>query len=104
VIRRDLVTELDDLAAEAPNDATLVVFHTAVLAYLQPAHRKRFRDRVRAGRATWIANESPTALPFSVAGVSATGDGAAHFLIAQDERPVAVCDPHGRWTRWLEGR
>jgi hypothetical protein len=60
VLRGDLRRDLPALAAQAPPDATLVVFHTAVLAYVsEPAERVRFGDTVRALGATWIANESP---------------------------------------------
>src|SRR5580658_4347102 len=34
IVAGDLLTSLPSLAAEAPKDATLVVFHTAVLAYV----------------------------------------------------------------------
>lgn len=42
IVRGDLNEALPALAASAPADATLVVFHTAVLAYLVEAERKRF--------------------------------------------------------------
>ena len=41
VIEGDLTTDLPALAAEAPQDATLVIFHTAVLATCPPAGRER---------------------------------------------------------------
>ena len=43
VIRGDLLTDLEPLIAAAPRNATLVVFHTAALAYVRsPANRRRF--------------------------------------------------------------
>ena len=35
IVKGDLRTDLARLAAEAPKDATLVIFHTAVLAYIR---------------------------------------------------------------------
>ena len=57
VIEGDLTTDLAALAAEAPQDATLVIFHTAVLAYVPAAGRRAFRGR--AAPARWIACEAP---------------------------------------------
>ncbi len=59
VIEGDLTTDLPALAAEAPRDATLVSFHTAVLAYV-PAHGRRAFREALTGR--WIASEVPRVL------------------------------------------
>ncbi len=59
VVRGDATERLAEVAAEAPADASLVVFHTAVLAYLDDAGRRAFRDAVTALDAVWLANESP---------------------------------------------
>ena len=59
VIQGDLTTtDLDDLAADAPRDATLVIFHTAVLYYVPSAGRATFRDTVKRLGATWLACEA----------------------------------------------
>jgi hypothetical protein len=48
VVKGDLRTDLAGLVAEAPKDATLVVFHTAVLAYIRsPTEREEFARSVR---------------------------------------------------------
>jgi hypothetical protein len=66
VIRGDLLTDLEPLIAAAPRNATLVVFHTAALAYVRsPANRRRFAEVVRASRAVWISNEAPGVSPLS---------------------------------------
>ena len=58
IVRGDLTTDLPALAAEAPRDATLVIFHTAVLAYVPSAGREAFAARRCGGLdATWIAIE-----------------------------------------------
>ena len=60
VIAEDLRSDLGELAREAPADATLVVFHTAVLADVRDANeRAAFARSVRQLGAVWIANEAP---------------------------------------------
>jgi hypothetical protein len=98
IIAGDLLTALPALAAEAPADATLVVFHTAVLAYIaDPAARAGFARTVRDLNAVWISNESPFVFPEIV--VDTVRRGA--FLLAVDGEPVAWTDPHGAWIDWI---
>jgi hypothetical protein len=50
VVKGDLLTDLAPLIADAPNGATLVVFHTAVLGYVAPqAARDRFAAKTFCG-------------------------------------------------------
>ena len=58
LFRGDLCHDLPSLAAQAPSNATLVVFHTAVLAYV-PDRRERaaFAETVGELDAVWVANE-----------------------------------------------
>jgi hypothetical protein len=93
IVAGDLVEELPGLAAEAPRDATLVVFHTAVLAYLTLDRREELGRRAGAAGATWIACEAPGVLP-------ALGTAGRGFVLGVDGRRVATCDSHGRWLRW----
>ena len=93
IVTGDLVERLPDVAAEAPREATLVVFHTAVLAYLELERREELGRRAGELGATWIACEAPGVLP-------ALGDADRGFLIGVDGRRVATCDSHGRWLRW----
>jgi hypothetical protein len=97
VVVGDLRTDTLALVAEAKRFGTVVVFHTAVLAYLPDmADRVAFgRDVMRAG-AVWISNEAPGVLPanFMPAG-AAKPDGA--FLLSVDGIPTAWTDPHGAW-------
>ncbi len=56
IVRGDLRADLRQLAEQAPTDATLVIFHTAVLAYVHdPADRAEFARSVAALNAVWIA-------------------------------------------------
>lgn len=101
VVRGDLLDDLVPLMAEAPADATLVVFHTAVLAYVTPPDaRQRFVDTVRGSRAVWISNETPRVFPDIAARAS---QAAPHwrFLLAVDGEPKAWTGPHGQSLEWF---
>lgn len=97
----DLGTDLPALAAQAPKEATLVVFHSAVLAYVPPAARRRFADTVAGLDAVWIANEDPGLLESGPESRDPWPQG--RFLMTRDRRPVAWNDPHGTATEWITG-
>jgi hypothetical protein len=98
VYRGDLVTDLPDLVRQAPPAATLVIFHSAVLAYVGVADRARFAATVSGLGAAWLSNEAPGVLS-GVANPLQDGDG---FVLVRDGvTPVAVTDPHGTWLDWL---
>lgn len=101
VVRGDLRRDLAALAAEAPKDATRVIFHTAVLAYLpSPEERAAFARSVGALCDFWIANEAPQVLPEIAAQARETG-APGGFLISVNGEPAAWADPHGAWLRWI---
>jgi hypothetical protein len=98
VHRGDLLTDLPALAARAPADATLVVYHSAVMAYVAPADRQRFADLVRGLGAVWLSNEGPGVVP----GVPVPAYQGAPFVLARDGRTaLAITDGHGQWLQWL---
>jgi hypothetical protein len=102
VVKGDLVTDLEPLAATAPRDATLVVFHTAVLAYVAPRiARDRFAEAVARTKAIWISNEAPSVFP-SFAESAPPAPAAGSFLLAVDGRPLAWAGPHGQSLDWFE--
>jgi hypothetical protein len=94
LVRGDLTSgDLDALAAEAPRDATLVIFHTAVLFYVAAEGRARFRETVKRLRATWIACEAHDVLGFE--------DGRQTMMaLALDGERVAWADGHGGKLSW----
>lgn len=100
VVRGDLVDDLPALAATAPRDATLVVFHSAVLSYVAPEHRDRFVRAVRELGVVWISNESPPVLPEIAAKLDAPPP-RDRFLLAVDGEPVALTGPHGQSIDWI---
>jgi hypothetical protein len=103
LVRGDLLDALPALVDEAPPDATLVVFHSAVIAYLAHADRVRFAatmtDLVAGGRCHWVSNEGPRVLPDLVPpGVDVP---FGRFVLAVDGRPVALTHGHGAELDWL---
>jgi hypothetical protein len=105
VVRGDLLTDLPALAAEAPRDATLVVFHTAVLAYVPSEGRAAFAETVRSLDAVWLANEEPGVLGLEGRGPAlASGpppEEPFNMALARDGEVIAWTDGHGVGMRWL---
>lgn len=102
IVRGDLTAELATLAAEAPWEATLVVFHTAVLAYVDEPGRAAFGTAVDALRQTarptcWLASEAPGVLP----GTEGLRDERRRFLLCRDREPIAYAGGHGDTLDWL---
>ena len=103
LVRGDLLDELPALVAQAPVQATLVVFHSAVIAYLEPADRERFATMmaglVAEGKCHWVSNEGPRVLPAHVPrGVDVP---TGRFVLAVDGQPVALTHGHGAELDWL---
>jgi hypothetical protein len=97
VHRGDLLDDLARVALQAPGPATLVVYHTAVLAYVDQHKRRAFARTVAQLGAVWLSNEGPGVLP----GVAATGRRGDGFLLVRDGRELlAETDPHGTWIDW----
>jgi hypothetical protein len=103
IIAGDLLTALPALAADAPGTATLVVFHTAVLAYVADANaRAGFARAMREMGAVWISNEAANVFP-EIAAKLTTPVRYGSFLLAVNGEPVAWTDPHGAWIDWIAG-
>ena len=98
----DLFDHLPDLLDEAAPHGTPVVFHSAVIAYLEEAERRRFHDLmtglVAAGRCRWISNEGRRVLP-ALTGGRAFPSG--RFVTALDGVAVAHSHGHGHAIAWL---
>jgi hypothetical protein len=101
LIRGDLVNDLAALSAQAPSEATLVVFHSAVLAYVSPSRRRDFAAAVGDLDAIWLSNEGTNILA-ELTEQPTPPTGTAPFVLARDGRtPLAFTDPHGTWIQWL---
>lgn len=93
----DLVDDLPDLVAKAPPDATLVIFHSAVLYQVQPERSARFVDLVQGFDAHWVAIEAT--LPYD--NLPPPPDDGAHNVLALDGRPLAWTRAHGQGMLWF---
>ena len=93
--RGDLVELLESTAEWAPPDATLVVFHSAVLNYLPSERRVEFERIVRGLDAVWVSNEARRVLPSVDAGLP-TGRSVRGFILARDGEPLALTGTHGQ--------
>jgi hypothetical protein len=102
LVRGDLLTELPGLVERASAHAPVVVFHSAVIAYLEDADRRRFHELmtglVADGACHWVSNESPRVLP-AIAGDRRGPVG--RFALGVDGRLVAWTHGHGRSMEWL---
>jgi hypothetical protein len=106
LVRGDLNADLPGLLSQVPDDLTLVVFHSAVLAYLPEPERATFTRTMRSTPGHWIVNESPTVLPEVAATASASPPsgsvvGEVPFVLGRDGRAVAWTEGHGRGLWWL---
>lgn len=99
LVRGDLVDDLPALAAKAPADATLVVFHTSVLYQVSAPQREAFTALVRGLPGHWIASEGPDVLPYDAL-PEPPGD-ALHNVLALDGAPLAWTRGHGQAMTWF---
>lgn len=100
IVKGDLLRDIGPLAAEAPCDATLVIFHTAVLTYVAPPQRAAFTRAVEKLCDFWVANEAPRVLPDIAERAGGFGP-RGRYLISVNAEPVARADFHGAWMEWL---
>jgi len=106
LVEGDLLVELPSLVEQASTHGTVVVFHSAVAAYLTVEARARLQELmlglVSDGACHWVSNEAPNVLP----DVTATGPGdaatAPHFVLGLDGRMVARTHGHGQYLAWLD--
>jgi hypothetical protein len=100
IVEGDLLSDTARLGRQAPPDATLVVYHSAVLAYLPEERRSEFRAQIaelaRERRTIWLANEGP-----KVVVDVPVPDGFVPFVLSRDGAALATADPHGGWLNWL---
>jgi len=97
--RGDAITDLWRLVVEAPRHATLVIFHSAVLLYLNAAERQVFAGLVRRTDGVWLANEPTEVLHLG----SPMESPAGCFVLSRNVEVLAVTHPHGQWIEWTAG-
>jgi hypothetical protein len=102
LVAGDLNDKVADLAGQAPDGATLVVFHTSVLAYLDKPGRSAFAATARNLHGYWISNEIPSVVPLTGGALPpAPVPSRLLTVLAQDGRPVAYGTPHGQYLHWF---
>ncbi|WP_345215567.1 DUF2332 domain-containing protein [Georgenia halophila] len=94
LLKGDLFDVLPALVEEVPAGTQLVIFHSAVLAYLERAQRERFVELVRGIDGVWLSNEGAQVLPRAHDLPEVEKDG--HFVLTVDGTPVARTGPHGQ--------
>ncbi len=95
LVKGDLVEMLPALVQAAPAGASVVVFHTAVLTYLEPEHRQRFMNLVQSmPNVTWLSNEGAGVLPGGADQRTAAAGG--RMVLVRDGEAVALTGPHGQ--------
>jgi hypothetical protein len=102
LVRGDLNEEILALVDRAPSDAVVVVFHSAVLAYVDRTGREAFRatmlQLIDGGRPVhWLSHEGYGTLagvPGALEKAPEEQDG--RFVLRHNDRPVARTGPHGQ--------
>ena len=100
----DLLSTLPDLITRAPSDNTLIVFHSAVIAYLEPAKRDIFHHMMTSlvadGICHWVSNEGDQVLPRITASQPAGVTDQLPFVLGVNGRAVARTHGHGHALSW----
>lgn len=97
LVSGNLLEALPELAARAPEGATLVVFHSAVAAYLSVEERARFEELMGRVPGHWVSNEGWRAFP---EWEHAQPEVATDLTLAVDGRVVAYTGEHGQSLAW----
>jgi hypothetical protein len=105
LVRGDLLDQLPTLVEQASAHGTVVVFHSAVAAYLPREQRAELQSLmlglVAGGACHWVTNEAPNVLPDITATAPEAEREAQHFVLGVDGRMVARTHGHGSYLHWL---
>lgn len=105
LLRGDLFSGLPELMRRVPADTTLVVFHSAVIVYLDPPSRARFARLmtrlVSEGSCHWVSNEAPRVLPVVSGTALSDHFDPSLFVLGIDGQAVARTHGHGAAMTWL---
>ncbi|OQM82669.1 DUF2332 domain-containing protein [Rhodococcus sp. 66b] len=103
LVRGDLTSAVADLVRRAPQNTTVVVYHSAVLNYLTLTAREEFAETVRALPCHWIANEGLGVLPEVDAKLTASPESRrGKFVVSLDGTPRGLAGGHGQSLDWLD--
>lgn len=91
----DLLNVIPSLVAQAPHGSRPVVFHSAVLLYLEAEQRARFVDLMQSmPEVTWISNEGEHVLP--TINTKLTGPANGRTVVSMNGTPRAFAGSHGQ--------
>jgi len=101
ILRGDLTATINQLIDSAPEDARVVVWHSAVLSYLPSEQRSIFAAEMRSRPdVTWASNEAPGVVEDLV--TAKPPPAANAFVLGLDGTDaLAYTDPHGGWIDWI---
>jgi hypothetical protein len=99
----DITTALPSVVAAAPRGATVVVVHSATLAYLPREARERHLTLLAKLGVHWVTNEGIKVVPAVRDALPAgfSDDPRPCFVLALDGVPLARVGSHGQWLEWL---
>jgi len=101
IVAGDLVNDLPKLLEEAPVDATVVVTHSATLAYLKQDQRNAFITLLAESGVHRLGAEGPRVLPHVTEQISDDVEMNGRFVVSLDDRALALAQPHGGTLTWL---
>ena len=98
LVRGDLLDTVETLLAEVPAGTQPIVFHSAVLAYVDAEARARFASLMQSrDDVVWISNEGAGVLPDTRAQLETLGiEPDGRFVLSVDGQAVALTGPHGQ--------
>lgn len=103
--RGDLLTDLRTQIDIAAQHGQVVVFHSAVIAYLAPAARAQYQasmmELVDEGICRWVSNEGKNVLPDITATGPTVPEDSPTFVLALDGQALAWTHGHGASMTWL---
>lgn len=102
LVTGDLLTALPEVVAAAPDDTTVVVFHSAVLNYISSGTRTEFIALVDTLGCRWISNEAPGVVEYGSVLPVSPDPTSLLFVLGLDGTPLAYADPHGSTLHWFD--
>lgn len=102
IVKGDLLVQLPMVADQAPPDATLVVMHSAVFAYLDTDERRAATNLIHACGARHISLEGASVMPGIAKQLPREQHDDPRFVLSLDGTPLGFAAPHGGSFEALE--
>ncbi|MGG5174335.1 DUF2332 domain-containing protein [Pseudarthrobacter sp. J1763] len=105
LVRGNILTALRAQIDVAAEHGAVVVFHSAVIAYLTAEERDEFyalmMELVARGVCRWVSNEATNVLPQITATAPESPPDRSSFVLGLDGQAVAWTHGHGASMTWL---